>query len=164
MQSWLNVSYQWYAWLHIPSHGFPFATFLLIVPALPNLPSEPYLAFSHVYSIDGGVDTFRVSFPMLLGQLASSSVQPGGGRKEKAGAFLSPSFCLGQRLLLWLAVPPERPTLALASVLQCPVTSLPHLVPLATIFCCLAWSILSVHSKMSQFFQHLYIYVTDSLE
>lgn len=103
VQSWLNVSYQWHSWLHIPSHGYPFATFLLIVPALYNLPSEPYLAFSHVYSIYGGVDTFRLSFPMLLGQLASSSVQPVGDRRWEEGKSWGISFPL---FLPWATSPP----------------------------------------------------------
>lgn len=69
----------------------------------------------------------------LAAQSSQWEVAVGDRRWEErqSWVFLPFSFCLGQPLLLWLQLLQERPTGTLASVSQCPVTSLPHLVPIA---------------------------------
>lgn len=115
-------------------------------------------------------------FPRLLGQLASSSVQPMGsssGRQEVGGKakleyFVPSVSALGNLSSSdFSSYKRGPPGSSFCIPMSSNITASPCScsMQVATVSCCcLALTSLSVHTEMSQLLQHLYIYVTNSLE
>lgn len=139
-----------------PSHGFPIATFLFIVPILPYLPSDSFLAFPHLYSVSREL-TLSGCVSKAPGPAGFSSAsgkqrwETGGGRKEKEGylyPFLSVSSGFNSHQGPNFCIPKSSNTTASL----CPLSTQG-----ATISCCcLVLHCLSVHSETSLLSQHLH--------